>query len=66
MQLRINGERQTVPDHLDVSGLLIHLGVSQRKIAVEVNQRIVPAQRYVQTTLSDNDVVEIIHAVGGG
>ena len=66
MRLKINGEHQTVPDHINISHLITHLGIMQHKLAVEVNRQIVPINQYDKTILANNDTVEIIHAVGGG
>lgn len=37
-----------------------------RKVAVEVNERIVPKSNFAEVTLQDGDVVEIISFMGGG
>ena len=49
-----------------VAELLEQLEVRGRRLAVEVNQEIVPRGEHAEHTLRDGDVVEIIHAVGGG
>lgn len=64
MQLTLNGkpnsfEGRTIRDLLDVLGL-------HGRLAVEVNQEIVPKSEHGQFELSDGDVVEIVHAIGGG
>ena len=66
MQLQINGTPQTVPDDFNVSRLLNYLNLTDCKLAVEINRKIVPAGDYPDTALSANDCIEIIHAVGGG
>jgi sulfur carrier protein len=64
MQLMVNDKSlqfsgRTIRDLLDLLGL-------QGRLAVEVNQQIVPKSEHVQFELSDGDVVEIVHAIGGG
>lgn len=66
MRVRINGEERQVADHLNIAQLLEQLGLGQRKLAVEINRQIIPASAYAQVTLSEHDIIEIIHAVGGG
>ena len=64
MQLTVNGKSQafdgrTIRELLDVLGL-------HGRLAVEVNQQIVPKSEHDQFELSDGDVIEIVHAIGGG
>jgi thiamine biosynthesis protein ThiS len=66
MQITINGESTEVPTDLDMNGLIEHLGLGDRRIAVEVNRELVPRSRFDGRRLCEGDRVEIIHAVGGG
>jgi sulfur carrier protein len=66
MQLTVNGETKTFPDGLTVRGLVEALSLTDGPVAVERNREVVPRARHVDTVLSDNDVVEIVHLVGGG
>jgi thiazole synthase len=64
--LTINGEPRTLPNPLTVADLLQHLGLDRRRVAVEVNQEIVPAARHAEHALHDADLVEVVTLVGGG
>ncbi len=66
MRLTINGDARDVPDGATVAALLAHLGLPERKIAVERNLEIVPKSRYAATPLSPGDRIEIVHFIGGG
>lgn len=66
MQVTINGEATEIPEDLDMSALIARLGLTDRRIAVEVNQELVPRSQFDAHRLHDGDRVEIIHAVGGG
>ncbi len=64
MQLTLNGkphtfEGGTIAELLDVLGL-------HGRLAVEVNQEIVPKSEHARFRLADGDVIEIVHAIGGG
>ena len=48
------------------SRLLAAEGLAGRRIAVEVNGEIIPRTRHADTALNAGDVVEIVHALGGG
>ena len=66
MKLRVNGTEQLFNQSLTAAELVEYLGLQGRRIAMEVNQEIVPRSGYPDYVLQDNDRVEIIHAVGGG
>ncbi|WP_189580671.1 sulfur carrier protein ThiS [Litorimonas cladophorae] len=67
MHLLINGkDHDDLPDGLTVATLIAHLGLPERKIAVERNREVVPKSAYAETVLETNDVLEIIHFIGGG
>ena len=48
-----------------VENLISHLELSGR-IAIEINQQIVPRGEFGARLLADGDVIEIVHAIGGG
>ncbi|SEP13884.1 sulfur carrier protein ThiS [Aquisalimonas asiatica] len=66
MHIELNGERTNVPEPLTVADLIAHLDLGERRIAVEVNEDVVPRSQFAQTHLQPDDRVEIIHAIGGG
>ena len=67
MKLVIYGEdHHDLPALLTVAGLIAHLGLPEKKIAIERNREIVSKSTFENTELSDGDVLEIIHFIGGG
>jgi len=67
MNLVINGEDyDDLPEPLTVLGLVRHLGLPEKKIAIERNREIVSKSTFATTELSDGDRLEIIHFIGGG
>ncbi len=65
MQISVNGqieeiEAQSLDSYLDSKLLL------GRRIAVELNGEIVPKSQFSSVMLVDDDVLEIVHAIGGG
>jgi sulfur carrier protein len=66
MQIYLNGDEKQIPDGTDMAGLIELLALTDRRIAVEVNQELVPRSTFSGHALETNDRVEIIHAVGGG
>ena len=66
MRLRINGELTDVRDGITVAELVDSLGLAGRRVAVERNREILPAAGWQAARLADDDVLEIVHFVGGG
>jgi sulfur carrier protein len=66
MQIKINGELQEIPEGLNVGGLLDHLGMGGKRVAIERNLDILPRAEWNATTVQANDSFEIVHFVGGG
>ena len=65
MQISVNGqieeiEAQSLDSYLNSKLLL------GRRIAVELNGEIVPKSQFSSVMLVDDDVLEIVHAIGGG
>jgi len=66
MQIILNGSPTDIPDGIHMAGLIDRLELTGRRLAVEVNEELVPRSRFHEYRLVPSDKVEIIHAVGGG
>lgn len=66
MQVEVNGDAMELPDGATVSALIESLALTGKRLAVEVNEDIVPRSRHPEFTLSPGDRVEVVHAIGGG
>lgn len=66
MQIVLNGEIQQLRDNCSVQTVIEEMGLQDKRIAVEVNQEIIPRAKHDQHKLVEGDRIEIIHAVGGG
>jgi sulfur carrier protein len=66
IQIQLNGEARELPSATTVAALIEQLGHAGRRVAVEVNREIVPKSRHAEHMLADGDVVELVHALGGG
>ena len=49
-----------------MTALLEHLGLSERRVAVEINREIVPRSAHTAVCVQEHDSVEIVTAIGGG
>ena len=63
--LKVNGESYDM-DGKSVAFAVESLKYDRTKIAVELNEDIVPKQTYEETILKNGDVVEVVSFVGGG
>jgi thiamine biosynthesis protein ThiS len=66
MKLKINGEEKEIGDGLSIAALLDQLQVRPARVVVERNREIVPRDTYGSILLSEGDMLEIVHFVGGG
>jgi len=66
IEIFINGEGRQVPDALTAAQLIEELGLGGRRVAMEVNEEIVPRSAYGAHRLRPGDRIEIVHAIGGG
>ena len=66
MEITLNGETRAVPETATVADLLQTLELAGRRVAVEINQDILPRGQYASRQLQPGDRVEIVHAIGGG
>lgn len=66
MKIYLNGSLTEMPENSSVADILVLLEVVGRRVAVELNDHIVPKSQHSQVVLQDNDKVEVVHAIGGG
>jgi thiamine biosynthesis protein ThiS len=66
MEILVNGTPHIVPEHTTITQLLAILEIHGKRLAVEVNQELVPRSQFETFALKPNDTVEIVHAIGGG
>ena len=66
MKVTVNGNEMDVCEGAYLDGLLGTLGLSDKRVAVELNRAIIHRDTYTTSALKDGDVLEIISFVGGG
>jgi len=66
MEINVNGEPRQVAETCSVAQLIEEMGLTGRRLAVEVNLDIVPRSSHASHQLQAGDKVEIVHAIGGG
>jgi sulfur carrier protein len=66
ISIHVNGREESIDGGLSVTGLLDHLGLAGKRVAVELNREIVPRSQHGETRVQAGDKVEIVRAIGGG
>jgi sulfur carrier protein len=62
----LNGNDKQITSNSSIIQLLESLDLSEKRLAVELNQQIVPRSDFAAITLNEQDQVEIVQAIGGG
>ena len=66
VQIVLNGQTRTLEPGTTLAGLVASLELGRRRMAVEINEEVIPRSEYPAHVLDEGDRVEIVHAVGGG
>ena len=66
IRIRLNGKDRDIEEGLSVRGLIESLELNPALIVVELNREILDRERYQETPVDSDDVVELVHFVGGG
>jgi sulfur carrier protein len=66
LELIVNGSAATMSPGATLSDLLATLGLGEARVAVELNNCIIPRSEHGRQLLKNGDKIEIVHAIGGG
>tara|TARA_A100001015_G_scaffold22638_1_gene25678 strand:- start:864 stop:1082 length:219 start_codon:yes stop_codon:yes gene_type:complete len=66
IEIYINGKKTLIDKGIKLSKLIKNLKIPIKKVAIEMNQRIVNKKRTNLINLKKNDKIEIVHFIGGG
>ena len=66
IDVTINGEPRGLDQVVCLEELLVVLGLTKGKVAIERNLEIVPRSLFGKTMVEDGDRLEIVHFIGGG
>ena len=64
--IKLNGETHWVDGDPHLPALIESLKLRRGRVAVEINQNVVPKAQWTNTVLRPDDMVEIVNFVGGG
>ncbi|RJP35237.1 MAG: sulfur carrier protein ThiS [Phycisphaerales bacterium] len=66
IEIRINGQSRTLAAGRTVAELLRELDLHPVRVAVEINENLVPRRSFDRTPVAAGDRIEIVTFVGGG
>jgi sulfur carrier protein len=66
IKIKINGKFLTINDKLLLSTFLKQLKIPIKKVAIELNQKIMDKNNLNKIKLKKSDKIEIVHFIGGG
>jgi thiazole synthase len=66
MIVYVNGETREVAENSHVADVIADMGLTGKRIAVELNKEILPFDQHGTQALQADDRLEIVHAIGGG
>lgn len=64
--MKVNGEQLELKKETSLEDFLKAQGYNINRIAVELNDRIVPKESFGTVELKNSDVMEVVHFMGGG
>ena len=66
IKIKINGKLKIIDDKTKLSVFLKYHKIPLRKVAIELNRKIVDKKKLDKIMLKTNDKIEIVHFIGGG
>ena len=66
IKIKINGKNKTVSNDSCLQELINDLKIPIKKVAIDFNRKIINKKMIKKIKLQNNDIIEIVHFIGGG
>ena len=66
IKIKINGKIKSINQDSNLSEVLKNIKISLNKVAIELNEEIIDKKKVNKIKLKQNDIIEIVHFIGGG
>ena len=66
IKIKLNGKNRSVDHGSSLNELINNLNIPIKKVAIEFNKEIIDKKDIKKIKLKNNDVIEIVHFIGGG
>ena len=66
MNIIVNGDKVSIEKNINLENFLKFNNIYNKNIVIEINKIIITKSMWKETKIKEDDVIEIITAVGGG
>jgi len=66
IKIKVNGKKMLFDENIMVINLVKKLKIPLNKVAIEINKKIIDKKKIKKVKLNNNDILEIVHFIGGG
>ena len=66
VKIKVNGKTKNISENTNLLTMINSLKIPLKKVAIELNQEILDKKKLNLIKLKKNDIVEIVHFIGGG
>ena len=66
IKIQLNGKNKSIDNDSSLNKLINDLNIPTKKVAIELNKEIIDKKKIKKIKLKQNDVIEIVHFIGGG
>ena len=66
IKIKLNGRNKSVDHGSNLNELVNKLNIPIKKVAIEFNKEIIDKKKLKKIILNNNDIIEIVHFIGGG
>ena len=66
IKIKVNGKITIIVDKITLAELMNNLKIPLEKVAIELNREIIDKKKIKKLKMKNNDVIEIVHFIGGG
>ena len=66
IKIKVNGKFKNITETYKISDLVKDLKIPLKKVAIELNQKIIDKKNISKISLKKDDKMEIVHFIGGG
>lgn len=64
--ITFNGKKRTINEDINIATFIVDNNYKPERVVVELNEEIIPKEKYEQIVLKQNDTLEVLSFMGGG
>mgnify|MGYP001307594690 FL=1 len=65
-KIQLNGRKISIKRNFSIFDMIKKYKISSKKVAIELNGKILPKNKYKRKIVKDKDKIEIVQFIGGG